>query len=115
MQLNEDLAITCNCFVGNKLSIHFGEGKTKSILFTSKSKIKKLRKLEIIYNNIRIKQHFQVTYLGCILEETMSGESMAHEIIIKVNARLTFLHWKNKFNTKSASLTLHSLTYTASF
>ena len=88
-------------------SIYFGEGETKSILFTSKRKIKKLRKLKITYNNIRIKQHSQVTYLGCILEETMSGESMAHKIISKVNARLKFLHWKNKFNTKSASLTLH--------
>ena len=88
-------------------SIYFGEGETTSILFTYKRKIKKLRKLKIIYNNIRIKQHSQVTYLGCILEETMSGESMAHKIISKVNARLKFLHWKNKFNTKSASLTLH--------
>ena len=55
-------------FVDNKLSIPFGEDKTKSILFTSKHKIKKLQKLEIIYNNIRIKQHSQVTYLGCILQ-----------------------------------------------
>ena len=51
-QLNEDFAHICDWFVDNKLSIHFGEGKTKSILFPSKSKIKKLQKLEIIYNNI---------------------------------------------------------------
>ena len=38
-------------------SIHFGEDKTNSILFASKHKIKKLQKLEIIYNNIQIKQH----------------------------------------------------------
>ena len=44
-------------FVDNKLSIHFDEDKTKSILFVSKLKIKKLQKLEVIYNNIRIKQH----------------------------------------------------------
>ena len=98
-QLNEDLAHICDWFVGNKLSIHFGEDKTKSILFASKSKIKKLQKLEIIFNNIRIKQRSRVTYLGCILEETMSGESMAHKVISKVNARLKFLHWKNKYLT----------------
>ena len=86
-------------FVDNKLSIHFGEDKTKSILFVSKRKIKKLQKLEIIYNNIRIKQHSRVTYLGCILEETMSGESMANKVISKVNARLKFLHRKNKYLT----------------
>ena len=77
-QLNEDFANICNWFVDNKLSIHFGGDKTKSILFAFKRKIKKLQKLEIIYNNIRIKQHSRVAYLGCILEETMSGESMAN-------------------------------------
>ena len=80
-QLNEDYANICDSFVDNKLSTHFGEDKTKSILFASKRKIKKLQKLEIIYNNIRIKQHSRVTYLGCILEETMPGESMVNKVI----------------------------------
>ena len=34
-----------------------------------------------------------MTYLGCILEQTMSWESMAQ------NARLKFLHQKNKYLT----------------
>ena len=51
------------------LSIHFGEDKTKSILFASKRKIKKLQKLELIY--IQIKQHSRVAYLRCILKETV--------------------------------------------
>ena len=104
--LNEDFANICDWFVDNKLSIHFGEDKTKSILFASKRKIKKLQKLEIIYNNIRIKQHSRVTYLGCILEETMSGESMANKVISKVNARLKFLHRKNKYLTPNMCLLL---------
>ena len=83
-QLNEDFANISGWLVNNKLSIHFGEDKTKSILFATKRKIKKLRKLEIIYNNIRIKQRSRVTYMGCILEETMPGESMPHKVIIKV-------------------------------
>ena len=70
-QLNEDFVHICDWFVDNKLSIHFGEDKAKSILFASKSKIKKLQKLEIIYNNIRIKQHSRVTYLDCIPIKTM--------------------------------------------
>ena len=98
-QLNEDFANIFDWFVDNKLGIHFGEDKTKSILFASKRKIRKLQKLEIIYNNIRIKQHSRVTYLGCILEETMSGESMVNKVISKVNARLKFLHRKNKYLT----------------
>ena len=79
-QLNEDFANICDWFVDNKLSIHFGEDKTKSILFASKSKIKNLQKLEIICNNIQIKQHSWVTYLGCILEETLSRELMANKL-----------------------------------
>ena len=51
-QLNEDFANRCDWFVDKELSIHFSEDKTKSILFASKCKIKKLQKLEIIYNNI---------------------------------------------------------------
>ena len=96
-QLNEDFAHICDWFVDNNLSVHFGEDKTKSIRFASESKIKKLQKLEIIYNNIRIKQYCRVTYLGCILDKTMSGESMDHKVISKVNARLKFLHQKNKY------------------
>ena len=59
-QLNEDFANMCDWLVDNKLSIHSGEDKTKSILFAPKRKIKKFQKLEIIYNNIRIKQHSRV-------------------------------------------------------
>ena len=40
-----------------------------------------------------------MTYLGCILEKTVSWESMAHKVISKVNARLKFLQWKNKYLT----------------
>ena len=98
-QLNEDFPNICDWFVDNKLSIHFGEDKTKSILFPSKGKIKKLQKLEIVYNNIRIKQHSRVTYLGCIFDETISGESMANKLVSKVNARLKFLDPKNKYLT----------------
>ena len=83
------------------ISIHFGEDKTKSILFASKPKIKKFQKIEIIYNNIRIKQHSRLTYLGCILEEIMSGESMAHKVIRKADTGLKFLHSKNKCLTSN--------------
>ena len=76
-QLNGDFTNIYEWFVDNRLSIHFGEDKIKSIIFASKSKIKKVPKLKINYKNMQIKQHSKVTYLGCILDETMSGESMA--------------------------------------
>ena len=37
-QLNEDFCNIYDWFMDNKLSIHFGEDKTKSILFASKFK-----------------------------------------------------------------------------
>ena len=41
-QLNEDFSNICDWFVDNKLSIHFGKDKTKSILFASKFKRKNI-------------------------------------------------------------------------
>ena len=69
-ELNKDFESICDWFVNNKLSIHFGKGKTKSILFGTKFKIKKVIKLNVKYGDIQIKQHSKIKYLGCML----SGE-----------------------------------------
>ena len=98
-QLNKDFESICDWFVDNKLSIHFGDDKTKSILFATKFKIKKVRKLNIKYGDIQIKQHSKVKYLGCMLDETMSGETMALSVINKINNKLKFLYRKNRFLT----------------
>ena len=98
-QLNKDFESICDWFVQTKLSIYFGNDKTKSILFASKFKIKKVRKLNIKYGNIQLKQHSKVKYLGCMLDETMSGETMALSVINKVNNTLKFLYQKNRFLT----------------
>ena len=98
-QLNGDFTNVSNWFADNRLSIHFGEDKTKFKIFASKCKIKKIPKLSITCNNIQIKLHSKVTYLGCVLNEIMSGESMALKVINKINSRLKFLHRKNKFLT----------------
>ena len=98
-QLNKDFANLCDWFVDNKLSIHFGEDKTKSILFASKRKIKSIEKLKIVYNDIEIKQYSKVCYLGCILDETLSGESMTLDVLSKINKKLKFLYRKNDFLT----------------
>ena len=96
-QLNKDFWNVCDWFVDNKLRIHFGEDKTKSILFASKHKIKRAWKSNIKYKEI--KQHLQVKYLGCALDETLSGKPMAIKTLNKVNEKLKFLYRKNKFLT----------------
>jgi len=98
-KLLQDFSSLCDWFVDNKLSIHFGEDKTKSILFGVNRKLKKVEDFTIIYGDTEIKRHSKVTYLGCILDETLSGESMALKILSKINSRLRFLYRKNKFLT----------------
>ena len=70
-QLNRSFSNICDWFVDNKLSIHFGKDKTKSILFAPFNKCKKLRKLNISYGSMKIKQYSEVTYLGCILDKSL--------------------------------------------
>ena len=47
--LNNDFSNLCEWFLDNKLSIHFGEGKSKFILFGTKRKLRKVGKLNITY------------------------------------------------------------------
>ena len=46
-----------------------------------------------------------MNYLGCTLDESMSGETMALRVIEKSNSRLKFLYRKNRF----LDVPLHSL------
>ena len=76
-------------FVDNKLSIHFGEHKTKCIL---SSRDKNLPELNITYNNNTIKQYCMVEYLGCCFDAKLSRKSMTVKYIRKINTKLQFLY-----------------------
>ena len=114
-QLNKDFESICDWFVDNKLSIHFGDDKTKSILFATKFKIKKVRKLNIKYGDIQIKQHSKVKYLGCMLDETMSGETMALSVINKINNKLKFLYQKKQIFDSNPETIALQCTYSTTF
>ena len=45
------------------------------------------------------KQHSKVKYLGCMVDETMSGETMALSVINKINNKLKFLYQRKRFLT----------------
>ena len=98
-QLLKDFSSLCDWFVDNKLSVHFGQYKTKSILFGTKHKLRNAKALNVVYNGKEITQYENVKYLGCILDQNLSGESMALNVIDKVNSRLKFLHRQNGFLT----------------
>ena len=94
----------------NKLSIHFGEDKTKSIIFGTKRKLKDSHKLQIRRGEIIIKQHSKVTYLGCILDCHLSGEGMAIKVLNKINSKLKFLYRKqNVLNVSLRRLSCNAL------
>ena len=96
-QLNTDLSSLYDWFIDNKLSVHFVFSSPKSILFGTKWQLKNQRDLVLRYADIESKQHSKVTYLGCILNNDLCGESTATKVLSLVNSRLKFLYWKQKF------------------
>ena len=68
-QINKNFSLICDWFVENKLSTHFQEDETKSILFSSESKIRKASPLNIQYKEVKIKQYTKVKYSDSILSK----------------------------------------------
>ena len=89
--LNKNFSDICDWFVGNQLSIHFEEDKTKCILFGTKQKLNKTGNLDIRYGTMQLKHYHTVTHLGCALDENCSRETMALKVISKINCRLLSL------------------------
>ena len=85
---------SCQWFIDNKLSVHFGEDKTKFILF---SKSRGLREINISSAGHSIKQHETVESLGCQLDSKLSGEAMASKVL--KNAKLKFLYCQSRYLT----------------
>ena len=55
-ELFKNVSNICDWFLDSKLSIHFGEYKTKSILSSTKNRKRKTGTLDIQYGHIKIKQ-----------------------------------------------------------
>ena len=81
-QLNKDFENVWDWLVDNKLKVR---------------KIKSARKLNVKYKNIEVKQHLQVTYFGCVLDETLCGELMALKALNKINGKLKFSYRQKNF------------------
>ena len=80
--LNKDFSSLCEWFIDNKLSIRFGDDKTKTFFF---SRTKSPPKLNISYGNYSLKQHNTVEYLGCYLDSI----STASQWLVELLKRLT--------------------------
>ena len=66
----------------NKLSLHLG--KTEWIIFGSKDKLRKSLGFRVVVGDVEITAKEVVTYLGCILDNKLSGAFMAQRAISKV-------------------------------
>ena len=81
-------------FIDNKLSICLGEDKTKCILNEKGNKVPHLKHH---LNNNKVKQYSIIEYLGCLLDENMSGESMAKRALKKINGKTKFLYRQKRY------------------
>ena len=98
-ELTKNFSNICNWFVDSKLSIYFGEAKTKSILFSTKTKKRKIGTLDIHCGDVKIKQYSKITYLCCESFFRLDESLKALKVINKINVRIKFLYRKNIFNT----------------
>jgi ribonuclease P/MRP protein subunit RPP40 len=96
--LSEELQNVSNWLVDNKLSLHLG--KTESILFGSKSKLSKASELNVECNGTIIQAKPSVKYLGAEIDQNVSGEYMACNVIKKVSSRTKFLARKSRYLDK---------------
>ena len=69
--------------------------KQNQFYFNSVCNFKKVRELDIRYKDIKIRQYKHVNYLGCMLDKSILGETMALRVIEKFNTWLKFLYQKN--------------------
>ena len=93
--LENELGTVSDWLIDNKLSLHLG--KTESILFGSKQKLKATSNLNMECKGTVIEPREKVKYLGAVLEQTLTVESIANSVLQKANARLKFLYRKQKF------------------
>ena len=104
-ELTKNFSNICDWFVDNKLSIHFGEDKTKSILFSTKNRKRKIGTLGF---DVKIKQYSKVTFSGRELGESLKGKSMVLKVINEINGRLKFLNRKSRYITPSLKRLLYN-------
>ena len=83
----------------NRLSLHLG--KTESILFATKYKLRKSSQLSVYCNETPILPKANVKYLGLTFDQDLSRHSIGNNAVQRINNGLKFLYRKGHlFNTK---------------
>ena len=98
--LSENLDMCRGWLIDNKLSLHLG--KTESILFGTKRKLKDVTNFQVKCGDVVINNVKRVKYLGLTLDANLSGESIVSSILKKAGGRLKFLYrYSNILNLKA--------------
>ena len=71
--------------------MHFGEEKTKSILFSPKHISNSIRQIDISYKDVKIKQYSKVTYFGSALDKRLIREPMTMQVCTNVTSKTKVL------------------------
>jgi hypothetical protein len=88
--LTMELEAVHHWLVENKLSLHLG--KTESILFGTKRRLRKEDILNVQCNGTPIESRAQVSYMGVTLIQALSGEPIINKVISKCTNKIRFLY-----------------------
>ena len=88
--LSRELKSLSEWFEEYRLSLHLG--KTQSILFVSKKRLRTSNKLHVVCNGSDIEPDVEITYLGVNLDQSLSGSSIVNKIVTKCNNKIKFLY-----------------------
>ena len=89
-KLSEYLDSFNHWLIDNKLSLHVG--RTECIICGSKRKLSKIVYFSVTYGNSVIKGQQHVKYLGVVIVQCLSGNTMANNTIAKALGKLKFLY-----------------------
>jgi hypothetical protein len=89
-KLGKVLESCSNWLVDNKLSLHLG--KTECILFGTKRRVNKIENFKIECLGQPIMGKDSIKYLGINIDQSVSGEAIAKNIIKKANGRMKFMY-----------------------
>ena len=102
--LSAELLNVSRWLADNKLSLHLG--KTEAILFGSLAKLRKSSVFKVRVGGTEITAKETINYLGCILDNHLTGVNMAQKVLTKINQRIRFISRISRFLDKRALQTL---------
>ena len=102
-RISSELESIWEWLIDNKLSLHFG--KTESIVFGSKRRLKCNNSIEVTCDGQIIPSKSCLTYLGVELDQSLSNSQRADKIVSRSNAKIKFLYRQTRhFNMKTKKL-----------